>query len=176
VGTKRLPEVIEPGALCRSGGALSGRLALQTMARLREEFGEQAGSAELELRFAMDETGAPVATGHISAAVNLVCNRCLEPLLAAVECPVAVCFIAADAEHEHEARYEPMPVPQEGVALARWIEDEILLSLPLVPRHERARCPAPAGGRREDREAGGSRRPFAQLAGLRERLKHRRDN
>jgi uncharacterized protein len=32
--------------------------------------------------------------------------------------------------------YEPLLVPQNGLAMSEWVEDELILALPLVPRHD----------------------------------------
>jgi uncharacterized protein len=76
--------------------------------------------------------------------------------------------VKSDAEIETLApEYEPLVSADGRVALKELVEDELLLALPLVPRHE---GDAACGGFTEtaaDAESGEARKnPFAELAKL----------
>ena len=82
--------------------------------------------------------------GHISAVLALKCQRCLE----AVEWPVTgdihlgIVGSLAQADRLPEG-YEPLMLEDEGkIPLKNIVEDELLLSLPSIPKHDND-CSAP---------------------------------
>jgi uncharacterized protein len=106
---------------------------------------------------------------HVQAAVqvSLQCQRCL----AAVQVPLSVersfLFVATEAqaaELDAQCEHEVLAMPDllDGLAL---IEDELLLHLPLIPRHEL--CPEPLHSPPPpERFELASVHPFAALATL----------
>ncbi len=169
--TPSLPEAIDPRAFCHAGKTLSGVLDLAAFGRLTAELGPQAGQARYMISFGVDEFGVEMARGRIDTAVVMTCSRCLEPVTITPACEIAVCFVTEDSEEsEYEAAYEPMLVSGGRVDVEQWLEDEILLSLPLAPTHESPPCQAADGGRNEAPVVR-KRQPFADLETLRQRLR-----
>jgi len=116
--------------------------------------------------------------GQLKAQVELVCQRCLGPLPLRLAVPVSLGLIRAEAEAAGlpEAydplglpeAYDPLLVADEGARVADWVEDELLLALPQIPRHEDRRDCEANGYRAPGDEASRAerRRPFAGLASL----------
>ncbi len=77
---------------------------------------------------------------HLTAAVDLplTCQRCLEPVDIAVSVDRSFRFVAdeATAEEQDELAEEDVLVLDRSLDLGALIEDEVLMELPLVPRHE----------------------------------------
>lgn len=139
-----------------------------------------AGVVRYELHFAPDqEEGRIRVTGHLGAELDAICQRCLQPFRLPLEADVNVSV--ADS---------PLPATQPGSSLdqdaseldeadldglgnlADLVEDELLLAIPFLPRHELSECPAASReiGQRDDE--GENRRPFA---GLREAMQRSRE-
>jgi uncharacterized protein len=110
---------------------------------------------------------------HLAAQgdVWLTCQRCLQPFQQALTIDTRVRFVRDEAQAETlDAELE-----DDVLALPRWldlrtlIEDELLLALPLVPRHERCPQPLPASANDEpeaDANMVGRPNPFAVLQAL----------
>lgn len=83
--------------------------------------------ADLNLR---SVPGGLVVDGTIDAVVELVCSACLEPFREEVTVPVAVTYERDLDETDHDG------YALEGtvVDLEQMLRDELLTSLPLVPR------------------------------------------
>ena len=106
---------------------------------------------------------------HLAADVRLAlcCQRCLGPVEETVGVDHALRFVHGEAQAaELDAELE-----DDVLALERWtdlrelIEDELLLALPLVPRHET--CPTPLPVPQDDEpEPEVPAHPFASLASL----------
>jgi len=101
-----------------------------------------------------------------SGGAWLTCQRCLQPVEEQLDVSRWFHFVGS----EDEAASLDAEAEDDVLALTRHldarelIEDELLLSLPLVPRHEICPEPLPA----EDEEDGEEQRPnpFAKLAAL----------
>ena len=105
-----------------------------------------------------------------SATVVLQCQRCLQPMEEAVHVDRHFRFVrdeATAAALDEEMEDEVLELPR-SLDLRELVEDEMLLALPLVPRH--AACPQPLprafGDVEEVEEAEQKANPFAALAAL----------
>ena len=165
-----LPELVDPWRAVEAGAEFRGSLPLARMARLREALRESAGEARFRLAFSRDLEGRGVLGGEIEARLVLTCQRCLE----ALEFPVLTTLDLVLVSGLDEAGLlpedlDPLLVPAEPLRLADLIEDELLLALPQIPRHDPGECPA--GGRgwtalAEEWPAGEGAHPFAVLGDL----------
>jgi uncharacterized protein len=107
----------------------------------------------------------------LETRVKLTCQRCLGP----VEAPLAVDrwfhFVAGEtqaAELDADSEEDVLAITR-SLDLHALAEDELLLALPLVPRHEVClQPPLPAASEASDDEAAAPN-PFAVLAGLKHR-------
>jgi uncharacterized protein len=144
----------------RVGQTITGRAAPGDLPRLAEALeghwgggsGDRSGGraagdvarwpAAFRLAFARDERGLRVITGEASLTVVLPCQRCLEAVEIALECPMRLGLIEAEAQAD--ALPEDLdPVVVAGEDQLRpldLVEDELLLALPLVPRHPDGAC------------------------------------
>jgi len=97
-----------------------------------------------------------------------VCQRCLQPMDVPLKVDRWFRFVAdeAAAEAQDDESEEDLLVLSREFALNELVEDELLLDMPLVPRHER--CPVAvkmsAGEEEIAQEPGRSGNPFAALA------------
>jgi uncharacterized protein len=122
--------------------------------------------------------GEPQSWLHLRAQASVVleCQRCLQPFVQPLEVDRRVRFVRDEAlaeqldEHSDD---DVLALPRR-LDLHELLEDELILALPLVPRHES--CPeplplAPSGTAGMDGEGAADEapHPFAALAALRRR-------
>lgn len=99
------------------------------------------------------------------AEVSMTCQRCLKP----VRFPLNVAQSIRFVEGEEAAEALDFECEDDVLAMSRslntqvLLEDELLLALPLVPRHER--CPQPLVVTEPEPIEEGRPNPFAALAG-----------
>ena len=176
------PARLDVRALARSGGRLDGDTSIQECERLLAEIAPDAGSipriawsAQGEWRERLGGTGQYWV--HLTAELDLplVCQRCLGAVAVSLEVDRSFRFVAdeATAEREDEEADEDVLVLSPQFDLIGLIEDELLMALPLVPRHE-PECPAPVQLSAQDagfEPAAASDRPhpFAALAQLKQK-------
>ena len=127
-------------------------------------------SAQAERR--QDAAGQTQNWLHLNVVVSLplTCQRCLGPVDVGLQIAREFRFVASEevAEQQDDDCEEDLLVQSREFDLAGLIEDEVLLALPLVPRHDA--CPqAPTLSAVDadfDDGAPAKPNPFAVLAGL----------
>lgn len=130
-----LPGLIDGFQFARDGGELRGTLGLEGLPRLADAPCKTSGITYL-LRGGMNFAGKPSIEVKAKGRLELICQRCLEELNFDVS--VGVCLeLCADLEFIAQAEDEVDRVFVESeMSVARLVEDEIILVLPQVPRHE----------------------------------------
>ncbi len=146
-------------------GSLSGELAVANLPRVESVV--LTGSGPFSVRFAFEpRQGRVLASGTVSGRLFVRCERCLDRMEVEVDSDVSVALTGDDAPAGQPDGYESVLMPDGTVRLFELVEDEILLAVPLVARHEAGQCGALAE-RLEKLRAGpekdGTSTPFAGL-------------
>ena len=164
-----LPDRINPWQLAAENGRLNGELNLAGLPRLAAMPNHAGGTVSVTLVAGTDGQGVRFIKGRLRTGVELVCQRCLGPLRLPLEVVISLGLARGEAEFDRlPDEYEPLLVPEGGIAVADLVEDELLLALPQIPRHDDEReCEANGymtpGEFAPDAE---HRQPFAALASL----------
>jgi uncharacterized protein len=125
-------------SLAARGGVQSGELKLSKLTRLVGMLHSDAGSVRASLRFSQRRDGWLEVELEYATAVELTCQRCLEPFRQELGGRVNV--VLADARSMPETvpeGKEPFELTDGGLSPAQLIEDELIVSIPLAPKHER---------------------------------------
>lgn len=107
---------------------------------------------------------------HLAASthVMLECQRCLAPVAAKVDAQRSFLFVHGEttaAELDTDSEDDVLALTR-ALDLPELIEDELLLALPLVPRHDICPAPLPTGEAETLPEESETPHPFAALAAL----------
>lgn len=172
------PRRLDVQAFVLAQGQLQGEWPLAEMGRLQQDAlpltmtspaqsvvwsaqGERravsVGEAELRLRL------------QARTALSLVCQRCLQPMTVRLDVRPLIRFVhGADlAQQLDEQGEEDVLDSSVALDLRELVEDELILALPLVPRHDV--CPQPLAQADLGADADGTdskAHPFAVLASL----------
>lgn len=146
----------------RNGGVLEGTLTVRELARLHDLLAGLDGGVAWRLEGYKGSRGEPLLQLTVTGVLPLACQRCLEavPFELDVDSLLELVPEGADMsqdELEDDSR-DFLPVVKE-LDVAELVEDEILLALPVAPRHEKCGLPGAA-------EAGDRVNPFTVLGGL----------
>jgi uncharacterized protein len=130
--------------------------------------GDVGGSGEplkTLVRFTREQSW-PLAEVRIQGTVSLTCQRCLKPMKHAVDANTRVALLASEAEAERAPDYLESFLAADGrVSAAELVAEELMLALPLAPRHEGTKqCHAADDD--EQQSAADTRHPFADLRAL----------
>lgn len=176
------PRSVDIAAFAKQGGDESGSWSLLTLDRLcGEAHGDAKPVASEQMQWrATGESrarrgGAPEVWLHLEgeAQLALVCQRCLQPVGEALRARRSFQFVAG----EDQAAAVDADSEDDVLALTRTLdliellEDELLLALPLVPRHDA--CPQPLKVREDGAVFEERAHPFAALVDLKQALKRK---
>ncbi|MCW5584298.1 MAG: DUF177 domain-containing protein [Gammaproteobacteria bacterium] len=127
-----------------------------------------------KLKFGVDEQGITFLTGHLETQLTLQCQRCLEPFTYEIMSHFTLGVVnTLDEANALPEQYEPALATEGNLALRELIEDEIILNLPIIPRHEPEDCKVKLPLADSGWEQGKGENPFHVLQSL--KLKQKRE-
>lgn len=151
----------------RSEQALIGELPLSSLERLHDVLVDTGGALRYTLRGDRDDRNRPQLHLTIDSDLRLQCQRCLEALDYPLELRNTLLLIPRGEQADDMLDEPESPDAIEASAeldVAELIEDEVLLSLPLSPRHAEGACESRT---RLQEDGGVAPSAFSQLATLR---------
>ena len=138
---ERLPELIDPLQMAAERRLLTGQLPLSRMQRLVVVLANRQGTVHIDLEFGQDGLNIKYLRGKVRSELELICQRCLQPMKFSVDAEPCLGIVTSQAQAERlPENYEPLLVETGLMPLAAIIEDELILNLPAVPRHEDENC------------------------------------
>lgn len=124
-------------ALGERGAVLGGELRVAELTRLKASLHADCdATVKVALRCGRAVDGR--ATMHLTctATLPLTCQRCLEPVEQIVDETVDWIVVGSDAEAARVANdLEPLVLADGRLQMATLVEDELIVSLPMAPRH-----------------------------------------
>ena len=143
---------------------------LAELPRLRAQLAHVAGEVHGRVHFRR-AAGIPVAELTMAGTAHLVCQRCLGALDVGVEAGAEVGLVTTEADVSRvPEELEPVLAPEGRISVGELVEEELLLTLPIVPLHEEeAAChvvPSEAAVSADEVPPETTQKPFAQLAEL----------
>ncbi|NQZ79782.1 MAG: 23S rRNA accumulation protein YceD [Colwellia sp.] len=142
----KLPITIDPKRSAQRKLVCEGRFELSGMNRLLAVCENTSEQVKVNVNFNMDERGLIVISGTSSVLVTLICQRCTDAFEQLLEVSFTFSPVKdADEEAELPSYYDAIELDENGeINLRELVEDELLLEIPLIPRHSIEDCKAPA--------------------------------
>lgn len=139
--SQQIPQRLDPFKYIGGGLELAGSIALESLTRLDGLLVNQEGEVKISLRFFRDEQKIAVISGEIEAQVALICQRCTDTdkVLIASEFRFALLRKEQDMQNLSQG-YEPLILEEAELDVYELIEEELILSLPLVHYHDDGVC------------------------------------
>lgn len=165
-------------AFAHAEGVLQGEWPLSAMPRLLQDaLPLSADSPAQAVAWSARGAHKAMAGGdgelrlHLQArtALQLVCQRCLQPMTVVLEVHPSLRFVHGEARAEalDEDSDEDVLALTPTLDLQPLVEDELILGLPLVPRHPTCPQPLPMSAGEGDLAAGDeAEHAFAGLASM----------
>jgi uncharacterized protein len=143
---------------CNEEKCVGGEVQVAALPRLRESVALPDGSARFEV-VSTRVDGKPAVRVQVSGLVMLECQRCLLPMSFKFESRRALVFADPPADPDDEGEDADFVGADVRLDAMELLEEEVLLCLPMIPRHPSGECPAepPAA------QSGGKPSPFAAL-------------
>lgn len=166
-----LPESVDAWRMVASRRHFEGELPLRSLKRLRDSLASDEGTVRYRLEFGRDEMNVAFLKLDAEADLPLVCQRSLETFRLPVVVDERLGLIAREQDEAAlGSGYEPLLIESGELNLADVIEDELILSVPVVPvapgsedRAEFSTDPGDGGGSEQKPS------PFATLVQLKKK-------
>ena len=133
--------VIDAFEFCRSNGHREGVTPVAEMSRLNKDCADHSGEVSWAVDGTTSKQGYPQITLSVSGTVQLMCQRCLTPYAFEMDSNT-VLMLGKDDQHADEIEEIlddesiDVIVGSRTCDIRDLIEDEALLALPQVPKHE----------------------------------------
>jgi len=153
-----LPDHVDSHRLAASRGRLVGSIQADRFKRISGLY--RIGQTTIELDFALDDLQQSQIMGRLQSTVEAQCQRCLAPVEVTIDCEVM--HVVGE---EYTAVDEQAAGHGQLFDLLAFIEDELMLAVPMIPMHPPDICRPPGDPALVGR---GALNPFDVLATLRQ--------
>lgn len=156
------PLAISAMKFARDAGVLEREVPVSDLPRLHDLLAEISGGVSYRVEGVKGERGQAQLRLQVWGRLPLSCQRCLRAIDFDLEVDSLLQLVPEGVELSQEELEDDTRdfLPVDGdLNIVELVEDEILLALPVAPRHEKCGLPGVA-------EAGERINPFAVLGGL----------
>ncbi|WP_026973538.1 23S rRNA accumulation protein YceD [Aliagarivorans marinus] len=138
----KLPVEVDPFKAAKRKLDYQGSLEVRQAPRLIDATLKVNSDVDVWLRFEIDPQGLVVLQGKAVTEVELECQRCGKPYSYAIDTEFTYSPVCSEKQMELlPEEYEVLELDENDMfSLHRLIEDELLLSLPLIAMHELSEC------------------------------------
>ncbi len=156
-----LPLIIDPWLLYRHNDALVGTLLLSQMPNLKSVQNKEQSTANVRVAVKQREDGHTVIIGKAEIELELECQRCLQPLIEVIEAKFELVLVKYEQQLSSVSDGDDAIVCEDNLELVPLIEQELILSLPMIAKH--SNCQAMYENAEDDADR---QHPFANLKDL----------
>lgn len=155
-------EPFDPYIAAERGRMYKGTIPLSQLGRLGDSVADKRGNVQYELYFAKEDNVRSV-TGQVDVDIILQCQVCLDNVDLSINAQTRLGLVSSlDEASELSSAYEPLLVVDKKITLIDIVEEELLLAIPIIPRHEQCNITNPNNRvSAEEKE-----NPFSVLADL----------
>lgn len=132
--------VIDGLEFARTGSKLQGEWPVSAFPRLRDSLHSEIGVLRYALSGVPEEQGRPALRLRVEGVLQLTCQRCLGAMDFPLHLAASLQLLATQEEMDAEPLQAEGPeriVAGREMQVRELVEDEVLLALPLAPRHEK---------------------------------------
>lgn len=160
--SSRLKRITDAFRFAKDGRVLKGMLPVSALERLHDLLSVVEGEVSFCIEGFVGGRGECLLQLTVTGSLSLACQRCLKAVPYDLDVDNLLELVPEGAELSQDELEDDtrdfMPVAKE-LDVAEFVEDEILLALPVAPRHEKCGLPGAA-------DAGERINPFAALSEL----------
>jgi len=133
----------------QGGGHWNGQVPIRRLSRLEGLLAHPDSAEELEvtLDFLRREDDWPVVRGHVVGRMDLICQRCLGALEWAIDHRFELGLVRDEAGLESlPDDLDPLLLQDGQIDPWAVVEEELLLTMPMAPRHGEGECSTVSAG------------------------------
>jgi len=157
------PAVIDSLEFARTAQRASGTVAVVALTRVADHLFDDQGTLDYTITGGSDKRNRPSLHVEVHGEIHLRCQRCLGRLPYRLDTASDLPVLTNGGSNDDRYGLNDL----DGIAadphtdVLTLVEDEVLLAMPMVPRHQEGQCNVALGG-----DAAQKMSPFAGLARL----------
>jgi uncharacterized protein len=160
------PEPLDIDRLADGESEVDFSVSIAEMPRLRSRLAGAEGMVHGSVQFRRT-AGLAVAELSVRGSAALQCQRCMEKMEVPIETSARVALIPSEAEARRVPEdLEAMLAPGGRIGIRDIVEEELMLTLPIVPLHESAADCAGSSAAPSMERSDQTQRPFERLQEL----------
>ena len=169
-----VPVYVDTRKIFLQQGEIAGFVDLKRLPRFRETLASDKGAVHVALQFTTSDAGQQLILGRLEASVEVICQRCLEPLGIELADDIKLALLADESKSkELDSDLEPWICAEPKLELAGLVEEQLMLCMPIVNYHTTSDCSNKLGYREPTDKlalpsANGTANPFSVLKTLKE--------
>lgn len=139
----KLPKQVDPFKSAAKRSDYEGIMLAMDMQRLSKAVCEVLEDVYIYVKFGTDAQGLTYIDGKLKTKVSLICQRCNDSFVYNINTDFCFCPVSSEDKliDELPDKYDPVEVNSYGeLDLLSLFEDELILSLPIVPMHPEDEC------------------------------------
>jgi uncharacterized protein len=154
-----MPLIVELTRFCEDSRTLEAAFSPTQLPRLLDSVADTTGGVSMQVRGWVDARDRPCLDIQMTGQLWVLCQRCMRPMPVDIQVGQTLAFGEESLDEAGDPDSVEVLPPMEHIDLAELAEEELLLSLPMLPRHQDCDLPGPADT--------GKQSPFAALNALR---------
>ena len=136
------PFILDPIKAAKEELTLDQTFTFSHLASLHECVVDGSYDFQLNLKFHF-QNNKPTLDGQLAGKVTLICQKTLEPFEFSFDHPVKLGFVTDDRFFKNfPENYDPYIYKDNQINLIELLEEEILLSIPMIPKKTLNDCQA----------------------------------
>lgn len=136
-----LPTHVNPFRFAENATRLSGSIPLKNMERLLSSVASEVGEVRVNMEFGIDRQKIRFLNTQLEASLCLQCQRCMESFDYEIQGSFLYGIVGSEeAANELPERFDPLIVLGEELVLQDLVEEELIVSLPIVAMHDPKDC------------------------------------
>ena len=165
-----LPTYVDTRKIFCQEEEISGFIEVGALSRFQDVLANTDGEIRVHLLFSTNDSKQRLIKGSLRANINVNCQRCLEPVEILVEDEISLVLV--DCEGSAAKLVDTADIwicSTHKLLLAELIEEQLILSLPIVSYHRDRKCVKNLGYKSQDSlkiTSGNKTNPFAILKTL----------
>jgi uncharacterized protein len=141
-----LPVQINHRRFVSDNAKLQGIIPLQRFERFIALVEDEAGEVEAQLEFKKARKHRSLVIGQLRTKVSVICQNCMAPTQIELDTELSVLVVNSEEAlaqlHEDD---DGLVCEDELILLVDLLEDELILALPMVGKHEEGKCQSALG-------------------------------
>ena len=169
--TNDLPLKLDPVLYANQGRSIAGQISTHDLPRIADSASKTNKNLDVTMSFSTSSLKFPLVQGTIVGSIVQTCQRCLQDTTIKLDEEFALLLVNPELIDEASKEgYEIFEYSGQFISTVELIEDEVLLAMPIVPKHKTVEeCDPDARKWLTDVETlpeGGKQNPFADLKKL----------